>query len=30
MYFVIGEVESIGSRDPEMQLGIGALGMLEK
>ena len=30
MYFAIGEVESIGSRDPKVQLGIGALGMLEK
>ena len=30
MYLAIGKVESIGSRDPEMQLAIGALGMLAK
>ena len=30
MYLAIGEVESIGSRDPEMQLASGTLEMLAK
>lgn len=28
VYLVIGEVESVGSKDPEIQLAIGCLGML--
>ena len=30
VYLTMGEVESVNSRDPEMQLAIGALGMLSK
>ena len=30
VYLTIGEVESVGCRDLEMQLAIGALGMLAK
>lgn len=30
MYLMIGEVESKGSKDPEMQLAIGTLGMVAK
>ena len=30
VYLTIGEVESVNNRDPEMQLAIGALGMLSK
>ena len=28
VYLIIGEVESVGSKDPEIQLAIGCLGML--
>ena len=30
VYLVLGEVHSIGSKDPEIQLAIGCLGMLSK
>ena len=30
VYLTIGEVERIGSKDPEVQLVIGTLGMLSK